>query len=62
MMIVYKTKASLLIKLLFAVVLVVMLVMALVEKSLALFSIAVVFCAVVLYIFYTTHYTVFEKD
>ncbi|MEE6187880.1 hypothetical protein PIECOFPK_01950 [Mycovorax composti] len=59
-MIVYKTKTSLIIKLLFTVVLICLLVFAALEKSVALVIITLVFTAVVLYIFRTTHYTVFE--
>ncbi|HTG57659.1 MAG TPA: PH domain-containing protein [Niabella sp.] len=61
MMIVYKTKASLLIKLLFATALLVLLVVALVEKSIALFAVTLGFGVFTVYIFYNTHYTIFEN-
>ncbi len=60
-MIVYKTKASLLIKLLFIMALVVLLTVALFEKSIALFTVTVGFAAFTLYLFYTTHYTIYEN-
>lgn len=62
MMIVYKTKASLLIKLLFSIALVLVLLFAIVEKNFALLSIAIAFTLIVLYIFSTTHYTIFEDQ
>lgn len=60
-MIVYKTKASLLIKLLFVTVLIVLLIIALVEKSIALLAVTAGFGAFTLYIFFTTHYIVYEN-
>lgn len=62
MMIVYKTRASLLIKLLFVAALIVLLLAALFEKSLALLLITIGFGVFTLYIFYTTHYTIYEKQ
>jgi len=61
MMIVYKTKASLLIKLLFAAALVVLLTVALIEKSIALFAVTSGFGAFTIYIFYNTHYTIYDN-
>lgn len=60
-MIVYKTKASLVIKLLFATALLVLLIVALVEKSIALFAVTSGLGAFTVYIFYNTHYTIFEN-
>lgn len=61
MMIVYKTKASLIIKLLFVTALVVLLSATVLEKSIALFAITAGFALIILYIFYTTHYTIYEN-
>ncbi|GAB3418085.1 PH domain-containing protein [Niabella aquatica] len=61
MMIVYKTKASLIIKLLFAIALTVVLIIALIEKSLALFTVAIALSAVIIYIFNHTYYVIYEN-
>ncbi|WP_346239167.1 PH domain-containing protein [Niabella insulamsoli] len=60
MMIVYKTRASPLIKLMFGILLVLMTVIAAIEKSMALVAVTAGFCLLVLYIFYATHYTIYE--
>lgn len=60
-MIVYKTKASLLIKILFTTALLVLSTVALIEKSVALFAVTLAFGAFTVYIFYTTHYTIYEN-
>ncbi|MFT4094210.1 MAG: PH domain-containing protein [Niabella sp.] len=61
MMIVYKSKASDLIKLLFAIAIILLLIFAITEKSWALAAVAAVFSGVVIYIFLETHYTVYEN-
>lgn len=60
-MIVYKTKASRIIKLLFTIVLILFLLIALMEKSLALFTVIIVVSAVIIYIFNHTYYTIYEN-
>jgi hypothetical protein len=61
MMIVYKTKASLIIKLLFAIALVLFLIIALMEKNIALFTVTIVVSAVIIYIFNHTYYTIYKN-
>ena len=61
-MTVYKTKASLTIKLLFSILLLIAFAIALVEKRLALVAVIIVFCAVTIYIFYNTYYTIYENQ
>lgn len=61
MMIVYKTKSSLLIKLLFLAVLVFTLIVTIVEKNIALLAVTITFSAVIIYIFYNTYYTVYKN-
>ena len=61
MMIVYKTKASSLIKLLFTIVLLLLLLISALEKSLALFVFTITIGTLVMYIFYTTHYIIYEN-
>ncbi len=61
MMIVYKTKASLLLKLLFVTVEVALLVVAWAEKNIALLAVTGGLGLFTLYIFYTTHYTIYES-
>ncbi len=60
-MIVYKTKASLLIKLLFVTALVVLLIVAAMEKSFALFAVTAGFAVFTIYVFQATHYTIYEN-
>lgn len=62
MMIVYKPKANFIICILFAIVLAVLLIFAVSQKNAALLCIALVFTLLTLYIFYSTHYTIFENQ
>lgn len=60
-MIIYKTKAGLLIKVLFITVIVILLAVSLVEKNIALFFVTAGIALFVIYLFYATHYTVYEQ-
>ncbi len=60
-MIVYKTKAGLLIKLLFATVLILVLIIIIIEKSIPLLAVTITFSAVIVYIFYNTYYTIYQN-
>lgn len=61
-MTVYKTKASRLIKLLFVIVLLLLFTISIYEKNYALLAISALLGALVIYIFYTTQYTIYENS
>lgn len=60
MMIIYKTKASAIIKLLFMIALLFATTIALMEKNIALLSVTLLIATVIIYIFYTTFYSIYK--
>lgn len=61
MIIVYKSKTSLLIKLLFFLAILILLLFSITEKSWGLCFVAISFAVIALYIFSTTYYTVYKN-